>query len=174
MAKGQKTKEKKEKYSISNATVIEPKKKLNLENEGSKFIVILLCIVAFIGTLWLVSSLKDKKEEKETKPTEVKIDYSTVIVGNMLDQKYDKYLVYAYNGEVENSDNIEQLLYYKEHVYRLDLDKAYNSSVVSDKSNFKGELSDIRFKGETLLVVEKGKIKEFYEGSENIIKYLSK
>ena len=174
MAKRENTKEKKEKYSISNTNNIEPKKKMSLDSESSKFIVILLCIIAFIGILWLVNTLKSNKEETKEETKEVNINYSEVIVGNMLDQKYDNYIVYAYTKEVDDSSEIEQLLYYKEHVYKLDLDKAYNSPAVSETSNFKGELSNIKFKGVTLLVIEKGKIKEFYEGSENILKYLNK
>lgn len=174
MTKKENTKEKKEKYSISNTNNIESAKKINLESESSKFIVILLCIVVFIGVLWLANTLKNNKKEAEPETKESTINYSEVIVGNMLDQKPEKYMVYAYVKEVEDSNKIEQLLYYKEHVYKLNLDKAYNLPALSETSNFKGEISKIRFKGVTLLIIEKGKIKEFYEGSENILKYLNK
>ena len=52
------------------------------------------------------------------------------------------------------------------------MDLANNKAAVAETSNFKGTIDQIKFKGVTLLVIEKGKITKAYEGSEDIIKYL--
>ena len=173
MSKKNKKDEKKVGYSISEPTnIIEEKGKFNIENEGTKFLVILLCIIAFIAVLWLVNNLRNNKEEEKEEKAAT-IDYTEVLVGNMLNQKYDKYVVYAYNNE-ENSNKatIEFLLANAEHYYKLNLDKANNLPAVAETSNFKGSLEEIRFKGLTLLIIEKGKITGSYEGAEAIIEYL--
>ena len=174
MSKRNKKDEKKVGYSISEPTqVIEEKGKFNIENEGTKFLVILLCIVAFIAVLWLVDTLKNNKEEEKEEEKTVTIDYTEVLVGNMLEQKYDKYIVYAYNKEEDsNKATIEFLLSNAEHYYKLDLDKANNLPAVAETSNFKGTIDQIKFKGLTLLTIENGSITGSYEGAEAIIEYL--
>ncbi len=167
-------KEKKSRYNISGPmeTLDKKGKKIDLENEGTKFVVILLCIVAFIAILWLVSVLKDNKIEEESNESKtVSINYNEVIVGNMLDQKYDSYLVYAYN-EDDNDSTVEYLLISAGHYYKLDLSKANNLPATAETSNFKGTIDQIKFKGTTLLIIEKGKITKYYEGNDAIKEYL--
>ncbi len=173
MKKKEKNTEKKTGYSISDPveTIENKGNKINLESESTKFIVILLCIVAFIAMLWLVDTLKNNKEEdKKDEPTTVKIDYSEVLVGNMLDQKPEKYLVYAY--KTDKDATIEYLLTNAGDNYKLNLDLANNKIAVAETSNFTGTIDQIKFKGETLLVIEKGKITKAYEGADDITKYL--
>ena len=175
MTKKEKNNEKKSSYTISGPieTIEKKGNKLKLESESTKFIVILLCIVAFIGMLWLVDTLKNNKNDEEKSETKTAtINYNEVLVGNMLEQKYDNYLVYAYNKDEEDSSSIEYLLTSAEHYYKLNLDIANNLPAVAEKSNFKGTIDKIKFKGTTLLLIEKGKIVKYYEGSEEIIKYL--
>ena len=165
MSRRNKKDEKKVSYSISEPTVIEEKGKFNIENESTKFIIILLCIVAFIAILWLVDTLKNNKDAEEPEEKTVNINYSEVLVGNMLDQKYDKYVVYAYNKDSENDDaTIKYLLTATEHYYTLNLDLANNLPAVAETSNFEGTIDQIKFKGLTLLIIENGKISKFYEG----------
>ena len=172
MKKKEKNTEKKTGYSISGPVeAIENKEsKINLENESTKFIVILLCIVAFIAMLWLVDSLRKNKNEENKNDSVASINYSEVIVGNMLDQKPEKYVVYAYNSE--KNATVEYLLTLVGSNYKLNLELANNKIAVAEKSNFKGTIDQIKFKGETLLAIEKGKIVKTFEGNEEIIKYL--
>ena len=175
MSKKEKNSEKKTAYSISDpvGTIGEKGKKINLENESTKFIVILLCIVAFIAMLWLVDTLKNNKEDnKKEEKTTATINYSEVLVGNMLDQKHDSYLVYAYNKDVKESSTIDYLLQSVEYYYKLNLDLANNKIAVAEESNFKGTIDQIKFKGITLLAIKGGKISATYEGEEAVINYL--
>ncbi len=166
-------KEEKKAYSISEpTTLVEEKGKFNIENEGTKFLVILLCIIAFIAMLWLINNLRSKPAEEEEEKR-VTIDYTEVIVGNMLDQKYDKYVVFAYNEDSKDDKaTIEYLLTKAGHYYKLNLDLANNLPAVASESNFKGTIDQIKFKGMTLLVIEKGQITNFYEGADAITEYL--
>ncbi len=174
MSKKEKNGEKKTAYSISNPveTIDEKGKKINLENESTKFIVILLCIIAFIAMLWLVDTLKSNKEETKEEETTAKITYNEVLVGNMLDQSPDSYLVYAYNEDVKDDATIDYLLTSVKKYYKLNLDLANNKIAVAETSNFNGTIDQIKFKGVTLLLIEKGKITKAYEGEEAIIGYL--
>lgn len=172
-------KEKKVAYSISDNTNIpnvNDKKGLNLENDSSKFIVIVLFILAVIGMLWLVDALKSNKNEEEEKEVTPKIQYSEVIVGNMLDQKYDEYYVIAYKEKENKKELIDYLLSKHltgEHYYTIDLTKAQNLVSVADESNFKSEnIGEIKFKDTTLLEIKKGKITNNYESVDKIVDYL--
>ena len=172
MKKKEKTDEKKTAYTISGPveTLEHKGSKINLESESTKFIVILLCIIAFIAMLWLVDTLKNNKEDDKEEETAVKINYNEVIVGNMLDQKPPRYLVYAYSEEKDPT--VDYLLTNAGDFYELKLDLANNKPAVAETSNFTGTIDQIKFKGETLLVVEGGKITKAYEGNDDIIKYL--
>ena len=59
-----KEKEKKVAYDIAAPAKEEKKKVLDFENEGTRFLVILLAIVAIISMLWLVNILKENKNNK--------------------------------------------------------------------------------------------------------------
>lgn len=173
MAKKEKNNEKKTGYSISEpAQTLENKGKFNLESESTKFIVILLCIIVFIAMLWLVDTLKNSKSDnKEEEKATTTINYNEVLVGNMLDQKDDNYLIYAYNKDEANA-TIDYLLTSATKYYKLNLNLANNKQAVSETSNFKGTVDQIKFKGTTLLLIEKGQISKVYEGEEAIIEYL--
>ena len=58
-----KEKEKKVAYDIAAPAKEEKKKVLDFENEGTRFLVILLAIVAIISMLWLVNILKENKKD---------------------------------------------------------------------------------------------------------------
>ena len=175
MAKKEKNNEKKAGYSISDSvqTLDNKGKKINLENESTRFIIILLCIIAFIAMICLVDVLRNSKsDDNKNEETPASINYNEVLVGNMLEQKHDKYYVYAYNKDSKDNDTIDYLLSSTDKYYKLNLDLANNLIAVAETSNFKGTIDQIKFKGTTLLLVEKGKISKYYEGSETIIEYL--
>ena len=91
----------------------------------------------------------------------------------MLNQKYDDYYVLAYNKNENKKDTIEYLISAKSlKYYIVNLDKAYNLSSVAETSNFKGSITEIKFKGTTLIHVKDAKIEKAYEGYEEIEKYL--
>ncbi len=177
-----KEKDKKSAYSISDVTPTTTEKKIiNTESESAKFIIILLVIVAFIVMLWLINNLKNEKNNDDNNETEVTIQYKEIIVGNMLNQKYDEYFVLAYNKDEYKKDMIDYLIssYVYSHStvgsYTIDLDKAYNLPAIATESNFKGEnIENIKFKGTTLLNIKKGKIAEAIEGADAIATYLKK
>ena len=60
-----KEKEKKVAYDIAAPAKEEKKKVLDFENEGTRFLVILLAIVAIISMLWLVNILKENKNNSD-------------------------------------------------------------------------------------------------------------
>ena len=170
-----KTTEKKEAYSINDSRPIEKEKGfLNPESESGKFLIILLVIISFIVLLWIVDSLKNSKGDG-IEETEISIDYSEVIVGNMLNQKHDEYYVIAYQEEENRKDLIDYLISTKvsANYYVLDLTRAYNLPSVAETSNFTASsINEIKFKGTTLLKIKNNKIEKAYEGADTIVDYL--
>ena len=87
--------------------------------------------------------------------------------------EYVGYINYHYNKNENKKDTIEYLISAKSlKYYIVNLDKAYNLSSVAETSNFKGSITEIKFKGTTLIHVKDAKIEKAYEGYEEIEKYL--
>ena len=177
MKKNKKTNEKEKKvgYSISDTQpIVKEKKFLNDDNEFGQFIIIMLVIIAVVVMLWAIDFLRNNKDVEE-EVTESSIQYSQVIVGNMLDQKYDEYYVIAYEEDENKKELIDYLMSsnISSGYYTLDLTAAHNLSAVGDESNFKSDsIAEIKFKGTTLLKIKKGKIEKAYEGNEAIVEHL--
>ena len=107
--------------------------------------------------------------DKQTWQT-VSVPHDWAISGPF-DKKWDLQTVaIVQNGE--KNATVEYLLTLVGSNYKLNLELANNKIAVAEKSNFKGTIDQIKFKGETLLAIEKGKIVKTFEGNEEIIKYL--
>jgi len=175
--KNKKTNEKEKKvgYSITGPNpVVEDKKIFGDNSEFGQFIIIMLVIIAVVVMLWLVNFLRNNKDVEE-QINEPSVQYSQVIVGNMLDQKYDEYYVIAYEEDENKKELIDYLMSsnISSSYYTLDLTDAHNLSSFGPESNFKSEsIAEIKFKGTTLLKVKKGKIEKAYEGSDAIVEHL--
>lgn len=177
MEKNKKTneKEKKVSYSITDTKPVVKENKLFGDNsEFGQFLIIMLVIIAVVVMLWVIDFLRNNKDIDE-QVAEPSIQYSQVIVGNMLDQKYDEYYVIAYEDDENKKDLIDYLmsLNIASGYYTLDLTDAHNLSSVGTESNFKSDsITEIKFKGTTLLKIKKGKIEKAYEGTDTIVEHL--
>ena len=150
---------------------------INSDNEVANFIKIVVAIVVLVLVFTLITNLVINKNNK-TKTTS-DIQYSKIIVGNILNRSEESYYVLVENKEDSNLAIYESYIAtYKnkeEHlmIYTVDLDAGFNESFKSEQSNLEvSNISDIRFSQTSLLKIENGKITTATDNSEEIINIL--
>ncbi len=112
--------------------------------------------------------------KKNTKVTE--IDSKMVMVGTMFGKEEDEYLVLAYDlnepSEAYNAVLIDNYTGEK-NLYILDLGSGFNKDFIGDKANITNDLTKLKFKGTTLLVLKGEKVVKSYSTEKEIVNYLS-
>lgn len=148
-------------------------------DELKRLIQMVVIVVVLFLAFYFITTIVTRKEEKEETKIPATIQYDEILISNILEQPNDKYYVL-----IADLDDIDvgyysiQLANYKSQkdsirYYTATLDNIFNKSFKADKSNFKiKNITDLKVKTSTLLLVEKGKIKASYEGSEAIKKHL--
>lgn len=135
---------------------------------------IVLVFLVFYGIAYL--KMNHKKEEEEIVSF---IQYEKILVNNIVNQNQKDYYALVYNDE---EDYAGYYIYYIQKysknenalfTYLIDMNDSFNHSYKSDISNLNvTDISQIRFKEDTLLKISDGKIIETYEGMETIANYL--
>lgn len=167
----------------------ELKKNKNINEDTVKiisFIVILIIVLGLFALLYFVNGKYVTKDMVETTTTttattEAIYDSTKVTVNTMFNISKDTYYVLAY----DSSDEINGAYLYnlsksytnsKVKLYTLDLANAQNKSYYDAKgeANTKpSKASDVKFKTNTLMVFKKGKVTEFIQDKDQIIKKLT-
>lgn len=155
---------------------------INNDSEVANFIKIVILVVVLVLIFTLITNIIVNNNNKKANPSS-EIQYTKIIVGNILNRTEEAYYVL-----VENNDDTNLATYnsyistYKakeDHlmVYIVDLDSGFNEPFKAEKSNLNVKnISDIRFSNTTLLKIENGKITTSTDNSEkikNILKDLS-
>ena len=142
------------------------------ESEDTKTIKSLIFIIIGISVLIIgLYFLTDRKIQKDNNQSEeVVFDYTSALVGMILNRPYDEYYVLLYNSEDENASSYVSLYTsysVKEDakkIYLVDLSKNLDNKYLSDKSNLNvTNIEDLKVNGSALLLVNKGKITKTYE-----------
>lgn len=134
-------------------------------------VLLLFAFVYFISGI-LTGNIKLKKEKEE----EVKIQYSEILAEQTFKQSPDEYYVlfYSFDG-VESSYLTALASGLSSTVYKVDLDKKFNSSYISDKVNTNPKkASDIKVSDPTLIKVKNKKTSKVVVGINNIKKFVTK
>lgn len=126
--------------------------------------IILIVIGVFYGLTYLISDNLDNNIPNNN--TEVDIQYSEILVGEIYNQSEDEYYVLAYNDSDGSQTYISNVKEYNSlensiKTYLIDLTNAFNKKYVSETSNFESDFPI--FKGNTLLKISKDVIVEIYE-----------
>lgn len=149
-------------------------------NEMFRFIKLIIIVTIVFLLFYVLTSFLNKEEVVEEPKIVAEIQYETILVGNVLNQKNDSYYVL-----VRKADDINAGLYqtyinlYKNTseakiVYYADLDNPLNLRFVSNESNFEIEnILDLKLKETTLLEINEGKIKNAYDDKDSIKEILS-
>ena len=158
-------------------------------NEIRTFIILIVVIVLFIGALYGITELLNKKETtKEEETAQVEINYDKISVGNIFGSSYKNYYVLIYDSEDTKSPKYATLLNtymgnsnkedYKK-IYFCDLENKINkdnNNVNNDNKNNNKEkkIADFDFADFTLLEIKNKEIVNYVEGYDNIKEILNK
>lgn len=142
--------------------------------------ILVVLIIIFVGLYLFTTLVVDKKEKMKRSNKEGTVQYSSISVGMILNRADENYYVLVFDSEdINTSYLVNKASSYKSNLkalplYTADLSLEFNKPFVSDESFYKSDsVSDIRFKGVTLIKVSKGKIVKFIEDEELIDKELS-
>lgn len=174
MAKKAKQVKKDEKELLKN------KKTLTEEQETiRKFLIILgVLVVLIVGVYFLSKIIVSKNESSNNEVTDVKIDYTIVEVGTILNRPYNEYYVMVYDSTSPNAAYYASLISNNSEdikIYFCDLDNGLNKSYASgEKTGNKNakSVNEFSFGEVTLIKVKNGKVAEYIENLQTISKIL--
>lgn len=145
------------------------------QEEMTKFVIVLLVVLACVGGIYLLTrafvtkDLFKKEETKET--TKGSVNYKSAIVGNILNRPYDEYYVIVYNTTSDVAADISTMLTdydnkvdeTKLFMYVVDLNNKLNADFYDpEKENTKGtDVSSFKFGDKTLLRIKNGKVNKY-------------
>ncbi|MCM1370679.1 MAG: hypothetical protein NC181_02155 [Clostridium sp.] len=146
------------------------------ENIGINYLKIVIILIAILAIFYLIAYLVTK-EKKVNETVESTIQYSKILVGNMLNLPDDEYYVLIemendkynslYETYLSTYSNKEKALKY----YTIDMSDGFNKQYISNEANLDiDSISDIKFNSTTLLKIKSKKIVEKYTTKEEIIK----
>jgi len=149
------------------------------QNYLSRFVLTLGLIIILLIALYLivgifVTKTIDFKKKEETKE-EVTIDNSTILMGEIFNQKESDYYVLIYDKNDEKSSIDKFLSLYnnksdKIKIYTVDSSLSFNSKYIVEKDSNKNPTSyeDLKVISPTLIKIENKKVTEYYEEFDSI------
>ena len=167
-----KTKIKKEKYLSDN------------EIEIRRLIIIFIVIMVIVGAGYFLTKIIVEKRENAAKETELvkgKINYDVTTVGLMLNRPYKHYYVIIYDSTSPDATYYSQIvntynqLEDSKKTYIVDLNTSFNNKYKSKSKNGNRKaktLEEFSFGNITLLEINEGKIVNYYESLDEILKVL--
>ena len=162
----------------------ESKKIENVNNSPSvKGIIRTLVIDALVfGFFYLLTYVLvgDFGKDDDTKE-ETKIQYDEILAGSSFSMNTSKYLVVYYDFDADDASEILSAIYTYEaksdalKVYTVDLGNALNKNSVSEKSKKDPkDATELAINGPTIIRFRDGMVREYIEGKDKVVNYLSK
>ena len=162
----------------------ESKKIENVNNSPSvKGIIRTFIIVALVfGFFYLLTYVLvgDFGKDDDTKE-ETKIQYDEILAGSSFSMNTSKYLVVYYDFDADDASEILSAIYTYEaksdalKVYTVDLGNALNKNSVSEKSKKNPkDATELAINGPTIIRFRDGMVREYIEGTDKVVDYLSK
>jgi len=146
----------------------------NSNNEVNTIIKIVVGVLLVLGVAYfligvIVGEIKFGKKEK------IEIQYSEILAERTFRQKDTEYYVVFYKFSEEDAffNAIIENLGYTLEVYKVDLDKKFNSLYIGDVNTKPTSLENLKVKSPTLIKIEEGKASKVITGIEEIKKYVS-
>ena len=148
----------------------------NDNTEINTIIKIVVGIIIFLGLAYFLMGLitGDIKLGKG-KSEETSIQYEEILAERTFKQKDTEYFVMFYNFSDDDAllqAVIENLGYLKK-VYKVDLDKKFNSNYIGEINNNPTTIENLKVKSPTLIKIKNGKAIKVVMGLDSIKKYIS-
>ena len=142
------------------------------------FIIVALVFGFFyLLTYILVGDFGTKEDTKE----ETTIQYDEILAGSSFSMNTSKYLVVYCDFDDEDASKVLNAIYTYESkedalkVYTVDLGNALNKNSVADTSNKNPKDStELAINGTTIIRFRDGMVREYIEGTDKVVDYLSK
>ena len=138
------------------------------------FLLLLIAGYLFIG-IFVNKTISFKKNKDKEEKEEIKIDNSTILAGEIFDQKEEEYYVLIYNPSDEQSIIKPWKGLYEGKtdalkVYVVDSTERLNGNFIVDKDSNKNATSyeELKIKEPTLIKVSNKTISEYIEGEDAI------
>lgn len=168
---------------MSKTKQIKKKKQNNNQivegNEITNLIKIVLIVCAVLLVFYFITVLVNKEEESTyTENTTPTIQYSKILVGQILNRSETDYYVLV---EQENDQYLDLYNYYlstysgeKDNFkyYTVDLSDVFNGNNIGEETMVDGDVADFKFANTTLIRVKEGKVAEVYKDRDSIVSYL--
>ena len=132
------------------------------------FILLSFAVINIANGNWNLFNRKNDLVEE--------IDNKMVIAGTMFNKEDKEYLVLAYDMKASNKDFYSVLTdgySGTTNLYYLDLSSGFNRDYIGNKTIISNDLSQLKFSGPTLLLINKDKIVKSYTGEQNIVNYFN-
>lgn len=145
------------------------------------FVVILLFVIYYVLAVFVTKELDISNGNTNDNSTEETTDTSSVsdkiLASNIFEQKEEEYYVYFYDFNDEDdvvNSAISSITDTK--VYKVDTSSSLNTNYVTEDDGNKkaNDIDELKVKNPTVIKIKADKIVEYYEGSNDIYKGLSK
>ena len=150
----------------------------NDEKEVYNVFKIGLGVIAFIILVFVFVNIANGNLNIFNKKNDIReeVDNKMLMAGTMFSKEENEYLVLAYdmNGNDKDfyallSDGYSDTI----NLYYLDLSSGFNRDFIGDKTIISNDLSKLKFKGATLLLINKDKIVKSYTSEKDIVNYFN-
>lgn len=167
---------------MSKTKQIRKKKQQNTEsissNELTNLVKIVLIVCAVLLIFYFITVfVKKKDDDKYVENTVASIQYSKILVGQILNRNEPDYyvIVESEDDQYKNLYSYYLSLYSGKSdalkYYTVDLGDVFNQNHVGEQTNIKGNVSDFKFSNTTLLKISNGVITEIYDTRDEILSY---
>ena len=148
----------------------------NDSTEVNTIIKIVIGVLLFLGVAYFLMGVitGDIKLGKQQN-METQIQYEEILAERTFQQKDTEYFVIFYEFSEKDAllDAIIEKLAYSKDVYKVDLDKKFNSAYIGEVNNNPTSLEKMKVKSPTLIKVKNGKSNKVVSGIDSIKKYVS-
>lgn len=148
------------------------------QKEIKSMLIILGSVVFLVLVFFFITSFVIEKKQKDPLILQPAIQYDEILVNSILNRSPEKYYVLVaknmdntnlYNAYIQIAKTKENAL----KIYTVNLENAFNINFLKETSNLSiGNINEIAFSEDTLILIEKGKIINSFEGREYILKQL--
>ncbi len=143
-----------------------------LNDEVRNVVIVGLAVLLVIGVFFLITYVRISQPYTVDVPPlsgDNRIQFDEILIGSMLNMPEDSYYVFVYDkkhplGEIYQDFLMQRQI--EERYYTANLNNFFNQPFHDTEGKYNDEL---RFAGNTVVLIEDGTIKEFLETPEEVV-----